>query len=73
MSIPLFPTLANTPTSELPAAKAMPADRMLMLFKGPTMKDVKEAAAASFIENPEAWSCRSCICGVWTVGYEVRM
>lgn len=72
MTTPIVKTLIDEQVAELPEAQAMPADRVLMLFKGPTLFDAKRAAAEAFIENPEAWSCRACLCGEWTVGYEVR-
>lgn len=57
---------------DLPESMALPEGRILMLFKGPTLWDAKQAAKESFIENPEAWHCRSYLCGEWTVGYQVR-
>ncbi|HAB02656.1 MAG TPA: hypothetical protein DCE25_06895 [Pseudomonas sp.] len=72
MTTPLITTLIDEQVSELPEAQAMPEGRILMLFKGPTLWDAKQAAKESFIENPEAWHCRSYLCGEWTVGYQVR-
>ena len=57
---------------DLPESMAMPADRVLMLFKGPTFAAAVHEAELASIENPQAWKCRACICGEWTVGYEVR-
>lgn len=65
-------TLIDEQVGELPEHLAMPADRVLMLFKGPTFAAALHEAELASIENPAAWSCRACICGEWTVGYEVR-
>lgn len=72
MTTPIVKTLIDEQIAELPKAQALPDGRVLMLFTGPTMFEAKRAAAEAFIENPEAWSCRACLCGEWTVGYEVR-
>lgn len=72
MTTPLITTLIDEQIAELPETQAMPADRVLMLFKGPTFAAAVHEAALASIENPEAWKCRACICGEWTVGYEVR-
>lgn len=72
MTTPIVMTLIDEQVAELPEAQALPDGRVLMLFTGPTMFEAKRAAAEAFIENPEAWSCRACLCGEWTVGYEVR-
>lgn len=72
MTTPIVMTLIDEQIAELPKAQALPDGRVLMLFTGPTMFEAKSAAAEAFIENPEAWSCRACLCGEWTVGYEVR-
>ncbi|AFO47188.1 hypothetical protein [Pseudomonas putida] len=72
MTAPMVTTLIEEQVSELPEALAMPADRVLMLFKGPTFAAAVNEAALASIENPAAWKCRACICGEWTVGYEVR-
>lgn len=58
---------------DLPESMGMPNDRILMLFKGPTFADAVHQAELASIENPQAWNCRACICGEWTVGYEVRI
>lgn len=57
---------------DLPESMEMPGDRVLMLFKGPTFAAAMHQAELASIENPLAWSCRACLCGEWTVGYEVR-
>lgn len=72
MTTPIVMTLIDEQIAELPEAQELPDGRVLMLFTGPTMLEAKRAAAEAFIENPEAWSCRACLCGEWTVGYEVR-
>nr|WP_260407130.1 hypothetical protein [Pseudomonas cichorii] len=70
MTTPLVASIIDEQVAE--ATEALPCDRILLLFKGATMQAAQQAAARSFIENPDAWSCRACICGEWTVGYEVR-
>ncbi|MFJ1573034.1 hypothetical protein ACIOAU_15845 [Pseudomonas sp. NPDC088322] len=72
MTTPIVMTLIDEQVAELPEAQAMPADRVLMLFKGPTFAAAVRQAELASIENPLAWSCRACLCGEWTVGYEVR-
>lgn len=72
MTSPLVTSLIDEQVAELPEAQAMPADRVLLLFKGPTFDAALHEAALASIENPKAWKCRACICGEWTVGYEVR-
>jgi len=72
MTTPIVETLIDEQIAELPEAQAMPADRVLMLFKGPTFAAALNEALLASIENPQAWKCRACICGEWTVGYEVR-
>jgi len=72
MTTPIVKALIDEQVAELPEAQAMPADRVLMLFKGPTFAAAVNEAALASIENPAAWKCRACICGEWTVGYEVR-
>lgn len=73
MTTPLITTLIDEQVAELPEAQALPADRVLMLFKGRTLFDAKKAAAEAFIENPEAVTRSWWMCGEWTVGYEVRV
>ncbi len=72
MTSPLVTSLIDELVAELPEAQAMPADRVLLLFKGPTFAAAVHQAELASIENPKAWSKRFCICGEWTVGYEVR-
>ena len=72
MSTPIVQTLIDEQVAELPEAQALPGDRVLMLFKGPTFAAAMHQAELASIENPLAWSCRACLCGELTVGYEVR-
>lgn len=60
------------PGVELPESMAVPEDRALMVFKGATMWDAMQAAERAHISNPQAWSRRACLCGEWTLSYEVR-
>nr|WP_290447115.1 MULTISPECIES: hypothetical protein [unclassified Pseudomonas] len=62
----------QTPICELPENQTLPDGRLLLLFKGQTMREALEQAACASIENIDAWSCRACVCGEWTIGYEVR-
>ncbi|MCQ9423442.1 hypothetical protein NRB16_07900 [Pseudomonas sp. LJDD11] len=72
MTTPLVKSLIDEQVAEVAASHELPGDRILVLFKGNTFEAAKYQAALASIENPEAWSCRACICGEWTVGYEVR-
>lgn len=72
MSTKIYSSLIDDQVAELPSAQCLPPDRVLMLFKGPTFAAAVHEAELASIENPEAWKCRACICGEWTVGYEVR-
>lgn len=58
---------------ELPEHMTVPADRVLMVFKGCTMAEALHQAELASIENPEAWSGRQFWCGQWTLKYEVRV
>lgn len=69
---PIFKSLIDEQIDDLPAHMAVPSDRLLMVFKGPTMWDAMQAAERAHIENPQAWSRRACLCGEWTLAYEVR-
>lgn len=73
MTTPIVKSLIDEQIAELPEAMALPSDRVLMLFKGPTLFEAKRAAAEAFIENPEAVSRSWWMCGEWTLGYEVRL
>ena len=72
MSTALVKSLIDELVAELPSSQCLPPDRVLMLFKGPTFAAAVHEAELASIENPAAWKCRACICGEWTVGYEVR-
>lgn len=69
---PGFVMLGAGLSRDLPESMAMPMDRALILFKGPTFAAALHEAELASIDNPHAWKCRACICGEWTVGYEVR-
>jgi len=70
---PLYPSLIDEQVAELPEHLAVPSDRVLMVFKGLTMTEAMREAELAHISNPEAWSRRACLCGEWTLSYEVRM
>jgi hypothetical protein len=72
MSTAPVKSLIDEQIEELPEHMAVPDDRVLMLFKGSTFAAAVHEAELASIENPLAWKCRACICGEWTVGYEVR-
>ncbi|MFD2641816.1 hypothetical protein [Pseudomonas japonica] len=72
MTTPVVKSLIDEQVAELSEAHAMPAGRALLLFKGATFAAAIQQAELASIENPQAWKCRACICGEWTVGYEVR-
>ena len=72
MTTPIVKSLIDEQVAEVSEAEALPSDRVLLLFKGPTFAAAVNEAALASIENPDAWKCRACICGEWTVGYEVR-
>ena len=72
MTTPLYGSLIDDQIAELPAHMALPDDRVLMVFKGLTMADALHQAELASIENPAAWSRRACLCGEWTLSYEVR-
>lgn len=72
MSTPIVKSLVDEQIEELPAHMAIPDDRVLLIFKGLTMADAMRQAELASIENPAAWSGRACMCGLWTLMYEVR-
>lgn len=72
MSTSLYGSLIDDQIAELPAHMALPDDRVLMVFKGLTMVDAMREAERAHISNPEAWSRRACLCGEWTLSYEVQ-
>ncbi|MEO8644546.1 hypothetical protein [Pseudomonas sp.] len=65
-------TLIDEMVDELPESMAVPADRVLMVFKGVSWADALHSAELASIENVDAWSRRACLCGEWTVSYEVK-
>jgi hypothetical protein len=71
MSQPIVMSLIDEQVSELPEHLSVPSDRVLMVFKGLTMADALHQAELASIENPEAWCRRACLCGEWTLTYEV--
>jgi hypothetical protein len=73
MTTPLYGSLIDDQITELPAHMALPADRVLMVFKGMTMLDALHEAELASIENPAAWTDRQFWCGEWTVSYQVRL
>lgn len=73
MTTPVFPSLIDEQIAELPESMALPDGRVLMVFRGSTLFEAKQAAAEAFIENPEAITRSWWMCGEWTLGYEVRL
>lgn len=72
MTTPIVKSLIDEQLAELPEHLSVPSDRILMVFKGHTMFEAMQAAERAHISNPEAWSKRACLCGEWTLAYEVR-
>ncbi|MBK5516426.1 hypothetical protein [Pseudomonas sp. TH10] len=72
MTTRLVKTLIDEQVAELPDHLSVPSDRVLMVFKGASWADALHSAELASIENPLAWSRRACLCGEWTVTYEVR-
>ncbi|MNP62366.1 hypothetical protein D3C76_1576390 [compost metagenome] len=70
MTTPVFPSIIDDQVAEV--AKALPDDRILLVFKGLTMADAMNQARLAHIENPAAWSGRAYLCGICTLAYEVR-
>lgn len=70
MTTPVFPSIIDDQVAEV--ARALPGDRILLVFKGLTMADAMNQARMAHIENPEAWSGRAYLCGMCTLAYEVR-
>ena len=73
MTTPIYRSLIDAQIAELPEHMAVAEDRVLMVFKGNTMFEAMQAAERAHISNPEAWSRRACLCGEWTLSYEVRV
>ncbi len=65
-------SLIDEQVQELPEYLAVPGDRVLMMFKGRSWAEALHSAELASIENVNAWSRRACICGEWTVAYEVK-
>lgn len=65
--------MRNSIPQELPEHMAVPADRVLMVFKGLTTADAQHQARIAGIENAAAWSGRAFLCGMCTLKYEVRV
>ena len=72
MSTPIVKSLIDEQVAELSEAKAIPDDRILLVFKGLTLEDAMNQARMAHIENPQAWSGRAYLCGMCTLAYEVR-
>ena len=66
MSTPPVKTLIDEQLEELPA------DRMILAFTRTKWLGALSLAHDAGIPNVHAWSCRACLCGEWTVAYEVR-
>lgn len=72
MSTSPVKSLIDEMIEELPESMAVPADRVLMVFKGNSWADALHSAELASIENVHAWSRRACLCGEWTVTYAVK-
>lgn len=72
MTTPIVKSLIDEQIEELPEYLAVPGDRVLMVFKGCTWAEALHSAELASIENVHAWSRRACLCGEWTVAYEVK-
>lgn len=73
MSTAPVKSLIDEQLEELSASTYPASDRVLMVFKGRDWQDALRAAEQGFIENVHAWSQRACLCGEWTVTYEVKL
>lgn len=72
MTTPVYQSLIDEMLEELPEHMAVPSDRLLMVFKGKSWEDALHSAELASIENVHAWSRRACLCGEWTIAYEVK-
>ncbi|MGS0735523.1 hypothetical protein ACVBEG_02955 [Pseudomonas sp. GG8] len=72
MSQSIVKSLIDEQIEELPEHMALPADRVLMVFKGLTTEDAQHQARIAGIENAMAWSNRWFLCGMCTLAYQVR-
>lgn len=50
----------------------LPSDRMILAFTHPKWLGALSLAHDAGIPNVHAWSGRACLCGEWTVAYEVK-
>ena len=73
MSTTPVKSLIDEQLEELSLSTSPASDRVLMAFKGRDFHDALRAAEQGFIENVHAWSRRVCLCGEWTVIYEVKL
>jgi hypothetical protein len=72
MSTSPVKSLIDEQVAELPEHMTVPSDRVLMVFKGKSWADALHNADLASIENVHAWSRRACLCGEWTITYEVK-
>jgi len=66
MTTPVVKSLVDEQIEELPA------DRMILAFTHPKWLGALSLAHDAGIPNVHAWSGRACLCGEWTVAYEVK-
>lgn len=66
MTSPIVKSLIDEQLEELPA------DRFILAFTHHTLTGALSQAYDAGIENVHAWTKRACLCGEWTVAYEVR-
>ncbi|WP_085717725.1 hypothetical protein [Pseudomonas sp. B28(2017)] len=52
--------------------KELPRDRMILAFTHPQWLGALSLAHDAGIPNVHVWSSRACLCGEWTVAYEVK-
>ncbi|MDF9893421.1 UNVERIFIED_ORG: hypothetical protein OKW25_002568 [Pseudomonas vranovensis] len=50
----------------------LPSDRMILAFTHSKWLGALSLAHDAGIPNVHAWSGRACLCGEWTVAYEVK-
>ena len=73
MSTAPVKSLIDEQLEELSPSTNPASECVLMVFKGRDFQDALRAAEEGFIENIHAWSQRACLCGEWTVTYEVKL
>ncbi|QXG49183.1 hypothetical protein [Pseudomonas viridiflava] len=66
MTTPIVKSLLDEQLDELPS------DRIILAFTHHTLTGALSQAYDAGIENVHAFSRRYCLCGEWTVAYEVR-